>query len=227
MSDDHALVKYDAMCRAIDAAYEIDEVKEIRDKATAFEMYSRLAHNVENERRACEIRLRAERKAGALLKAIEKAKAGRPAKNRSTDTTNSRTLKELGVTKDQSSNWQKLAAVPQEQFDAALGDKTVKPTTTSIIRANAEPKPKVTPVDEDALWLWGRLCEFKRNGILREGPERSHGDHDPAYVRPNARVGPEREAVAEPDRDTNKVSDQTHRRGAQAELQDVHARGHQ
>jgi hypothetical protein len=31
------LVKYDAMCRAIDAAYEVDEVKDIRDQARALE----------------------------------------------------------------------------------------------------------------------------------------------------------------------------------------------
>ena len=55
------LVKYDAMCRAIDAAYHVDEVKDIRDKAVALETYARQAHNVEAERQACEIRLRAER----------------------------------------------------------------------------------------------------------------------------------------------------------------------
>ena len=78
-----ALVKYDAMCRAIDAAYRVDEVKEIRDKAAALEHYSRLAKNTENERRACEIRLRAERKAGQLLAKTRKAKAGRPPKGKS------------------------------------------------------------------------------------------------------------------------------------------------
>jgi hypothetical protein len=35
------------------------------------------ANNVEAERRACQIRLRAERKAGELLKATEKAKGTR------------------------------------------------------------------------------------------------------------------------------------------------------
>ena len=59
-----ALIKYDAMCRAIDAAYEVDEAKDIRDKAVALEAYFQQAKNVEAERRACEIRLRAERKAG-------------------------------------------------------------------------------------------------------------------------------------------------------------------
>jgi hypothetical protein len=54
------------MCRAIEAAYKVDEVKDIRDQAIALEVYARQAHNTEAERKACEIRLRAERKAGAL-----------------------------------------------------------------------------------------------------------------------------------------------------------------
>ena len=57
----------DAMCQAIDAAFDVDEVKVIRDNAVAMEVYFRLAKNTEAERRACEIRLRAERKGGKLL----------------------------------------------------------------------------------------------------------------------------------------------------------------
>jgi hypothetical protein len=70
------LVRYDAMCRAIDAAYEVDEVKDIRDEAVALEIYARQAHNVEAERRACEIRLRAERKAGALSTKLQRSNPG-------------------------------------------------------------------------------------------------------------------------------------------------------
>ena len=72
-----SLVRYDAMCRAIDAAFEVDEVKDIRDKAIALETYARQAKNVEAERQACEIRLRAERKAGHLTKQLEKAPGAR------------------------------------------------------------------------------------------------------------------------------------------------------
>ncbi len=68
------LARYDAMCRAIDEAFQIDEVKDIRDKALALEVYSRQAKNIEAERRACEIRLRAERKAGELRRQEEKSK---------------------------------------------------------------------------------------------------------------------------------------------------------
>jgi hypothetical protein len=64
---DASLVFYDAMCHAIAAAYAVDEVKDIRDKARALEVYSRQAKNVEAERQACEIRLRAERRVGELI----------------------------------------------------------------------------------------------------------------------------------------------------------------
>jgi hypothetical protein len=73
------------------------------------------------ERRACEIRLRAERKAGQLLAESEKAK-GRPPANRSHDATDYRgapTLADLGISKSQNSRYQQLAAVPEERFEPA------------------------------------------------------------------------------------------------------------
>lgn len=160
---------YDAMCRAIDAAFRVDEVKDIRDKARAFEVYARMAQNVEAESRACEIRLRSERKAGQLLR--ERDKANSPGWNqyrgRSDDPTDRTppTLRDLGVSKQQSSDWQRLADVPADQFEAALTDPNHKPSTAGILEA-ATPKPEVVPVSADALWLWGRLKDFERDGLL-------------------------------------------------------------
>ena len=54
----------------------VDEVKSIPDKAVAMEAYFRQAQNTEAEGRACQIRLRAERKGGELLEKEEKAKGG-------------------------------------------------------------------------------------------------------------------------------------------------------
>jgi hypothetical protein len=167
-----ALVRYDAMCHAIAAAYKIDEVKDIRDKALALQRYAQQAKNVEAERQACEIRLRAERRAGRLLAAKEKAKRG-PAKASGQGsqrvTSDHETLADLGVSKKQSSDWQKLATVPEEQFEKAV--KSDRPTTTGIIAAHvpAREKPK-DKVDPKALWLWGNLLDFERQGLLAADP---------------------------------------------------------
>jgi hypothetical protein len=65
--------------------------------------------------RAIEIRLRAECNTGELLALADKAKgAAEPGTNRGTtrsrDDTASLTLRELGISKKQSSTWQRLAA---------------------------------------------------------------------------------------------------------------------
>lgn len=158
---------YDAMCRAIDAAYEVDEVKDIRDRALAFETYARQAKNIEAERRACKIRLRAEKKAGALDKLRKKLK-GRPQKGSAEEPfSQPPTLRDLGVSKRQVHDWRKLDDVPQDQFEAALADPDVKPTTKGIIAAaEAEKHPERVPVSSEALWLWGRLRDFERDGLL-------------------------------------------------------------
>jgi len=95
------LIRYDAMCRAIADAYEFDDVKDLRDKALAIEIYSRQAKNTEAERQACEIRIRAERRAGSLLSEMEMAKAAPGNQytgnlDRSADPTGPKTLRELG-----------------------------------------------------------------------------------------------------------------------------------
>lgn len=170
-----SLVRYDAMCRAIAEAYKVDEVKDIRDKARAIEQYSRQAKNTEAERQACEIRLRAERKCGQLLADMEKAKgSAQPGIGRrgmqSSDVTAlpQQTLTGLGISKQQSSDWQKLAAVPDADFEVALTHD--RPTTTGIIAAHAPAKPR-DQVDAKALWLWGRLLDFQREGLLDLDPK--------------------------------------------------------
>jgi hypothetical protein len=75
-------------------------------------------------------------------------------------------LADLGVSRDQSSKWQQLAAVPEEDFEAALAAPE-KPSTRGIIS-----KPKQEPMDPDALWLWGRLRDFENKGIL----DRNHDE---------------------------------------------------
>jgi hypothetical protein len=157
------------MCRAIDAAHKVDEVKDIRDKASALEHYARQAQNTDAERRAAEIRLRAERKAGQLLAKMPKHNGGRPSKTAAPEVAVLGTLKDLGISDKQSAQWQKLGALPQRQFDLAIGESVKPPTTKGILRA-AEPLSRKPTVGADALWLWGRLLDFERDGLLDKAP---------------------------------------------------------
>ena len=74
------LILYDRMITAISLCQKTDQVKEIRDKALALEHYARQAQNVLAERQAINVRVRAERRAGQILKGLQKSKGGQPKK---------------------------------------------------------------------------------------------------------------------------------------------------
>ena len=166
-----ALVRYDAMCRAIDAAHQIDEVKDIRNEAARLEHYARQAQNTDAERRAAEIRLRAERKAGQLTAKIPKLQGKRLLSPEETSATKLAVLEQAGITPKQAAQWEQLGAMPQRQFDLAIGESVEPPTTKGILRiAKEAAEPVRDPVSDDALWLWGRLRDFERHGLLDQQP---------------------------------------------------------
>jgi hypothetical protein len=130
-----AIARYDAMCRAIAAAHAVDEIKAFRDKAAALQAYARMAGNYEAENRCAEMRLRAERRAGELLAAMDKAKGGQPYQATGPAARPVETCANLGITKNQSSTWPRLAAVPQERFEMLLTRETTRlPPTARGIR---------------------------------------------------------------------------------------------
>jgi N6-adenosine-specific RNA methylase IME4 len=126
-----SLKLYDAACRAIAEAHRVDEVKSIRDKAVALQAYARQAQDHELIRHVTEIRVRAERRAGELLIEMKERgerqtpgeAGGKPNKiDGSKRRPSIPKLKDLGVSKTQSSQWQQLAGMPQENFEALLVD---------------------------------------------------------------------------------------------------------
>ena len=128
------LIKYEAACRALAECKSVDEVKTWADKAAAMQAYGRMAKDKTLEVDAAEIRIRAERRLGEMLAAqkadggLSKGAAGAgvnqhtPAEVRSSVTTAPK-LAEVGISKDLSSRAQKLAAVPEAEFEAELAAK--------------------------------------------------------------------------------------------------------
>jgi hypothetical protein len=155
------LARYDAMCTAISECYEVDEVKDIRDKAMAMERYAQQAMNTDAEVQARKIRLRAERRVGELTREMTTTQGRRSdsatSRHRS-EKSKAEALTAAGITTEQASRWERLASVPDADFEAALADTSQKPSTTGLIRKTTiVDMPKVSA---DALWIWGKVRAF-------------------------------------------------------------------
>ena len=72
--------------------------------------------------RSVEIRVRAQRRAGEMLSVMPKQTVGDAAKARSGAATEllPLSLADMGITKDQSANWQSLASMSEEHFEATV-----------------------------------------------------------------------------------------------------------
>ena len=139
----NSLAKYDAARAALEKAHTVDEVKDIRDKAEALRAYAKQANDIDMQNWAAEIRVRAERRAGEMLKEMPKQHGARGA-GKKVESPCGTPLSGLGITKTQSSKWQRLADVPTPEFESklrgimGLGKEL---TTTAMMKA-------ITPVKE-------------------------------------------------------------------------------
>lgn len=94
---------------------DIGAVREVAERARRYARAAKLGTEAENH--AAALRIDAERKAGEILAAADKHEGGRPSENRSQNGTGlpSR-LADLGVTKRQSSDWQRMAKIPEPVY---------------------------------------------------------------------------------------------------------------
>ena len=140
------LVKYEAARQALSEAKAIDEVKDIRDKAEAMRLYAKQAKDFDMANWAAEIRIRAERKLGEMLKAqresggMAKPTGSNQYQDRSHDETDPPRLVDMGITKSMSSRAQAIAAVPEEDFERAIADhkEQQKELTSATIHSLTE-----------------------------------------------------------------------------------------
>jgi hypothetical protein len=163
------------MLQSIAKYQEVDEIKDIRDKAEALEKYAKAAKHFESELRAMDIRLRASVRAGALIAEGQKngtiatgKDGGRPNKASPTprlfqvEGKSKTTLAELGISHDQSSQWQQLAGIPLADLEDQLPVRTGKRTSPEKIIKATRPKPDPVQMPRQklatlALCTWGRI----------------------------------------------------------------------
>lgn len=122
-NENHSLVQLDEATRMLSQINSVDEVKSIRDKAEAMRVYAKQAKlGLAAQNHAAEIKIRAERRAGELLKEMDKHEGGRPSGKTSNIAlpVSPPTLSEIGISKMQSSRWQDIASIPHEQFEAVI-----------------------------------------------------------------------------------------------------------
>jgi hypothetical protein len=158
-------------CRAIAEAHAVDEVKDIRDKALAIQMYARQAQNTEAERQACDIRHRAERRCGELSRELATAQGHRSDLTSVDDPSKLAALKLAGISRDQATTWERLAAIPEADFEADMADPMWMPTTAGLLaRAEArERAPETMAVQQhtagmDDAALWPRILTMQPGG---------------------------------------------------------------
>ena len=171
------LAKYDAACRAVAEAKTVDEAKDLRDKAEAMRAYARQAKNRQLEVDTAEIRMRAERRLGEIIKLQKEtvglntgtAGKGRPNLGGSDEVPpkNERpTLAEVGIDKKLSMRAQKLAAVPEGKFEGMLGEwrERVSEETTRVTTNLLREGERATRDDElktvKTEWPEGKYAVF-------------------------------------------------------------------
>ncbi len=116
-----ALARINQAKLALVSAKNLDDVLRIRDQAEALRTYIKAASDsLEAANSAAEIKLRAERRAGELLGWMDKCKPG--PKPEIGDIVSPISLESIGVSKKQSSRWQKEASVQEDVFEDYIRD---------------------------------------------------------------------------------------------------------
>lgn len=131
------ITKWDNAKQAIAECRSIDEIKEIRDRAEALRQYAKQAkESLQVQNDIAEIKLRAERRAGEMLK-----EANIPKHNEKNELQDVTRLKDIGIEKHESSRWQKEADIPEEVFEqhiAEVKNNNIELTQAGLLKLHNE-----------------------------------------------------------------------------------------
>jgi hypothetical protein len=121
-----AIAKYDAACRAIAEAATVDEVKYFHDEAAARAAYARQAKNRDLEAQCVEIRMRATRRLGELMREQKRGlglNAGQLRRGLSENPRDERpTLDSQGIDKNLAHQARTLGDLPEEKFEERVAE---------------------------------------------------------------------------------------------------------
>jgi N6-adenosine-specific RNA methylase IME4 len=171
----NGLARYDMARAALAEAFRFDEVKAIRDKAVACRAYALQAKDGELIGYATDIRMRAERRAGEILRDMaEKGERDRGCGDRKSGSQSATPkLIDLGVSKSQSSRWQQLALLGEEEFERRA-ESAKREAVASIERPAGErlrEKQESREARERELAVRQRALPDKRYGVILADPE--------------------------------------------------------
>ena len=108
-----SLTHFYAAKRELILATKIDDVKQIRDRAEALRQYvKQQGESLEMQNYCAEIKIRAERRAGEIIKDNQEIKPGGDRKSSLHD--ERMKLKDLGISEIQSHRWQTVAKMPSK-----------------------------------------------------------------------------------------------------------------
>ena len=148
MSEDIVLIKVDKATELLRDAENLSTPKDLRAlaKGAISILKARRDSTLESINHAAEIKIRCERRIGQLLKEQPKAKGGTPYKKSTADKRSAvETLAEKGLTEKESSRFQKVADVSDEEFESVIAgtkEKGGELSTQTVLGIEKEKKQK-------------------------------------------------------------------------------------
>ena len=141
------LIKYEEARNALKLCATVDEAKNILDKVEALRAYAKQQDDTEMEVWLAEVKLRARRRVGEISASLEKIapkESGGMKKGIRTgaNTSKKETLKQAGVSKDVAYRCEKIAEIPEEEFEEVISEakEKKKPVTYSDVEKAAAKK---------------------------------------------------------------------------------------
>jgi hypothetical protein len=189
---------WDSLKTAISAAHNVSDLIQIKNKADAYRYAAKIAGESKDVvRKAEEIKLRAERRAGELLKEMPKQKPGASQQRYTTDTFVPDSYRDLKISKLDASKWQRIASIPRKEFEVWIA------TAPDITTAGALSVSKQSELKREERNLKAQSLTLHRGRyrILYADPP-----CNTKTARPRKRDGEVRQTITRPSRRRTSVS---------------------